>query len=45
MRSGLSDVTAIVYPGARHEVYNETNRAEVFADLTAWLDEHFAARG
>ncbi|WP_233265676.1 alpha/beta fold hydrolase [Leifsonia sp. AG29] len=45
VRSGLSDVTAIVYPGARHEVYNETNRAEVFADLTAWLDARFASRG
>lgn len=37
-RSGLTDVTTIVYPGARHEIYNETNRQEVMADLTAWLD-------
>jgi alpha-beta hydrolase superfamily lysophospholipase len=36
-RSGLSDVTVEVYEGARHEVYNETNRAEVIADLVAWL--------
>lgn len=43
-RSGLSDVTTIVYPGARHEIYNETNREEVFADLTAWLDARFPAR-
>ncbi|WP_316750348.1 alpha/beta hydrolase [Streptomyces herbicida] len=27
-----------IYAGARHEVFNETNRAEVFADLTAFLD-------
>jgi alpha-beta hydrolase superfamily lysophospholipase len=27
-----------VYPGARHEVFNETNRAEVVADLLAWID-------
>ncbi len=40
-RSGLSDVTAIVYPGARHEIYNETNRQEVYADLIAWLTERF----
>jgi len=26
-----------VYPGARHEVFNEINRAEVVADLVAWL--------
>jgi alpha-beta hydrolase superfamily lysophospholipase len=43
-RSGLTDVTTIVYPGARHEVYNETNRAEVMADLTAWLDQRIANR-
>ena len=27
-----------VYPGARHEVFNETNRDEVVDDLVAWLD-------
>lgn len=41
-RSGLTDVRAIIYPDARHEVFNETNRDEVVADLIAWLDEHFA---
>jgi alpha-beta hydrolase superfamily lysophospholipase len=43
-RSGLTDVTTIVYPGARHEIYNETNREEVFADLTAWLAARIPAR-
>lgn len=43
--SGLTDVTAIVYPGARHEVYNETNRDEVVADVIGWLDAHVGARG
>ncbi|MCS5522744.1 alpha/beta hydrolase [Curtobacterium flaccumfaciens pv. oortii] len=37
-RGRLSDVTVQVYEGARHEVYNETNRAEVIGDLVAWLD-------
>ncbi|WP_420369868.1 alpha/beta hydrolase [Curtobacterium sp. L1-20] len=37
-RGGLSDVSVLVYEGARHEVYNETNRAEVVADLVGWLD-------
>lgn len=41
-RSGLVDAQLIVYPGARHEVFNETNRAEVRADLIRWLDERFA---
>ena len=36
-RGGLSDVTVRVYEGARHEVYNETNRDEVVADLVGWL--------
>jgi alpha-beta hydrolase superfamily lysophospholipase len=37
-RGGLTDVTMIVYPDARHEVFHETNQAEVRADLIAWLD-------
>ena len=31
-----------VYPGGRHEMLNETNRAEVVADLQAWLDKTVA---
>ncbi|MFF6785389.1 alpha/beta fold hydrolase [Streptomyces sp. NPDC012510] len=27
-----------VYPGARHEVFNETNRGEVLADVRAFVD-------
>jgi alpha-beta hydrolase superfamily lysophospholipase len=41
-RGGLTDVQVHVYEGARHEVYNETNRDEVVADLVAWLDRHVA---
>ncbi|MGW0120419.1 alpha/beta fold hydrolase [Streptomyces sp. NPDC003327] len=37
-RAGLDDVTYRSYPGARHEVLNETNRDEVVADLTAWIE-------
>src|SRR4051794_8083874 len=36
--AGLTDVTLAVSPGARHEVFNETNRDEVVADLLAWLE-------
>lgn len=32
-------LTRHVYPGARHEVFHETNRTEVFADLTRFLDD------
>jgi alpha-beta hydrolase superfamily lysophospholipase len=38
MREAGLDVTARYYPGARHEVLNETNRDEVHADLLAWLE-------
>jgi alpha-beta hydrolase superfamily lysophospholipase len=38
--AGVRDVTVIGYEGARHEVFNETNRDEVTADLVAWLDRH-----
>ena len=36
--AGLTDVTLKIYPQARHEVFNETNRDEVVADLLTWLD-------
>ena len=42
-RAGVQDVRAVSYHGARHEVFNETNRLEVFADLLAWLDEKLSA--
>ncbi len=37
-----ADVTERIYPGARHEIYNETNRAEVLADTTRFMDEVLA---
>ena len=36
---GVADVTYLGYDGARHELFNETNRDEVVADVIAWLDE------
>ncbi|MGI8678903.1 MAG: alpha/beta fold hydrolase [Jatrophihabitans sp.] len=36
--AALTDVTVHVYAGARHEVFNEINRHEVFADLLTWLN-------
>jgi alpha-beta hydrolase superfamily lysophospholipase len=35
---GLVDVTFLVYEGARHELFNETNRDEVTSDVVGWLD-------
>jgi alpha-beta hydrolase superfamily lysophospholipase len=36
--AGLTDVTVRLYPGARHEIFNETNRDDITADVVAWLD-------
>lgn len=36
-RSGLTDVTTLVYPDARHEIFNELEQARARADLLAWL--------
>jgi alpha-beta hydrolase superfamily lysophospholipase len=35
--AGLGDVTVRVYDDARHEIFNEINRAEVIEDLLQWL--------
>jgi alpha-beta hydrolase superfamily lysophospholipase len=37
---GLADVELVFYPGARHEMLNETNRDEVERDVADWLDRH-----
>lgn len=41
-RSKLSDVQLVIYEGARHEIFNETNRDEVMGDTIAWLTARFS---
>lgn len=41
-RGGLRDVEVVVYAGARHEIFNETNQEEVREDLLAWLEDRLA---
>lgn len=36
-RSGVADLTVKLYPEARHELRNETNRDEVTADVLTWI--------
>ena len=39
-KHGTRDLKLKLYPGARHETLNETNRMEVYADVVEWLDAH-----
>jgi len=36
---GISNIVMKLYPGARHELLNEINKAEVVEDITKWLEE------
>ena len=38
--AGMRDVHVKFYPGARHELLVETNRAEVFADIGDFVERH-----
>lgn len=40
---GVRDVSVKLYPGARHETLNETNRDEVQADLITWMLEEVSS--
>jgi alpha-beta hydrolase superfamily lysophospholipase len=40
--AGLLNLAHKFYPNARHELFNETNRDEVTADLIGWLDQVIA---
>ena len=37
--AGMKDVTVRLWPEARHELFNETNRDEVMQDLLQWMNE------
>jgi alpha-beta hydrolase superfamily lysophospholipase len=43
--AGLTDVTVRTYPGARHEVLNETNRDEIIGELLSWIDRLLDSSG
>ena len=37
--AGCRDLSLHLYPGARHELFHEQNRREVWADLLDWLED------
>ncbi|MBL8604000.1 MAG: alpha/beta hydrolase [Myxococcales bacterium] len=44
-KSGHDRVTLKTYPGARHELVNETNRDEISRDILDWVESNFGAAG
>ena len=37
IRSGMKQVSVKLYPDCRHEIHNELNKDEVYADVAAWI--------
>lgn len=37
--TGMTDVSCKLYPLCRHEILNEINKEEVFADILKWIEE------
>ncbi|MEL7030286.1 MAG: alpha/beta hydrolase, partial [Pseudomonadota bacterium] len=42
--AGLTQVEVQLYPGARHELLNETNRDQAVADILAWLSSQLGSK-
>lgn len=43
--AGCRDLSLHLYPGARHELFHEQNRREVWADLLDWLEDRLPLSG
>ena len=44
-KAGHQDVQMILYPGGRHEILNETNREDVYADIANYLQQWMTEGG
>lgn len=44
-KAGLKNVTLKLYEGGRHEMLNETNKAEVFSDIFGWIESSMTPHG
>lgn len=40
--TGVKDINIQLYDNGRHEMLNETNRQEVYADIYNWIEQHLA---
>ncbi|MCG8668539.1 MAG: alpha/beta hydrolase [Pseudomonadales bacterium] len=43
-KAGQHSVTVKLFPQGRHEILNETNRAEVMDQIVQWLEQHVALK-
>ena len=39
-KAGVKDVSIKLYPGLRHEILNEKEHEQVYADIWAWVEQH-----
>ena len=39
-KAGVRDVTLKLYPGLRHEILNEREKDQVYADIWAWVEKY-----
>ena len=42
--AGVQDATLKLYPNDRHEIHNELDRAQVYADLADWMDARIGGK-
>ncbi len=42
VKAGITDIECKLYPECRHEILNEPNKEEVFADINNWISRHMA---
>ena len=40
LAAGVKNVSIKLYPSARHELHNETNKEEFFTDVLAWIEKN-----
>ena len=40
VKAGIVDIECKLYPEDRHEILNEFNKEEVYADINNWIDRH-----
>jgi alpha-beta hydrolase superfamily lysophospholipase len=38
--AGVACVDEMIYPGMRHEIHNEVDKARVYDDIATWMETH-----